>query len=115
MTLLGIETSCDETAAAVIGDSGDPGHRWAIRSNVVASQVAGIHREWGGVVPELASRQHVRDICGVVEQALDAAGTTWDGLDAVTVTQGPGLVRSSWSAWPSPRRQPGRTACRWWR
>ena len=93
MTLLGIETSCDETAAAVIGDSGDPARPWAIRSNVVASQVA-IHREWGGVVPELASRQHVRDICGVVEQALDAAGTTWDGLDAVAVTQGPGLVGS---------------------
>jgi N6-L-threonylcarbamoyladenine synthase len=93
VTLLGIETSCDETAAAVIGDSGDPDRPWAIRSNVVASQVA-IHREWGGVVPELASRQHVRDICGVVEQALDAAGTTWDGLDAVAVTQGPGLVGS---------------------
>ncbi len=93
MTLLGIETSCDETAAAVIGDSGDPGRPWAIRSNIVASQVA-IHREWGGVVPELASRQHVRDICGVVEQALDAAGTTWDGLDAVAVTRGPGLVGS---------------------
>ncbi len=93
MTLLGIETSCDETAAAVIAASGDPARPWAIRSNVVASQVA-IHREWGGVVPELASRQHVRDICGVVERALGEAGATWRSLDAVAVTQGPGLVGS---------------------
>ena len=93
MTLLGIETSCDETAAAVIAASGNPARPWTIRSNVVASQVA-IHREWGGVVPELASRQHVRDICGVVERALGEAGATWRSLDAVAVTQGPGLVGS---------------------
>jgi N6-L-threonylcarbamoyladenine synthase len=91
--LLGIETSCDETAAAVVAASADPAHPWTIRSNVVASQVA-IHREWGGVVPELASRQHVRDICGVVERALGEAGATWSSLDAVAVTQGPGLVGS---------------------
>jgi N6-L-threonylcarbamoyladenine synthase len=66
---------------------------WSIRSSVVASQVA-IHREWGGVVPELASRQHVRDICGVVERALGEAGVSWSSLDAVAVTQGPGLVGS---------------------
>ena len=71
--MLGIETSCDETAAAVVEETGDPARPWAIRSNVVASQVP-IHREWGGVVPELASRQHIRDICGVVERALDEAG-----------------------------------------
>jgi N6-L-threonylcarbamoyladenine synthase len=59
----------------------------------VASQ-AGIHREWGGVVPELASRQHVRDICGVVEAALQRADLTFQGLDAIAVTQGPGLVGS---------------------
>ena len=53
-----------------------------------------IHREWGGVVPELASRQHIRDICGVVERALDEAGTTWRDLGAIAVTQGPGLVGS---------------------
>ena len=76
MLMLGIETSCDETAAAVVeaGDGG--GAPWRLRSNIVASQVA-IHREWGGVVPELASRQHVRDICGVVERALDEAGVAW--------------------------------------
>jgi len=90
MLMLGIETSCDETAAAVVEDRGGS---WQLRSNVVASQVA-IHREWGGVVPELASRQHVRDICGVVERALADAQTSWDGVDAIAVTQGPGLVGS---------------------
>ena len=93
MRILGIETSCDETSAAVVEETGDPATPWAIRSNVVASQVA-IHREWGGVVPELASRQHLRDICGVVDRALDEAGTTWRDLGAVAVTQGPGLVGS---------------------
>jgi N6-L-threonylcarbamoyladenine synthase len=60
---------------------------------VIASQVP-IHREWGGVVPELASRQHIRDICGVVERALEDAGTDWSDLGAIAVTQGPGLVGS---------------------
>lgn len=91
--VLGIETSCDETAAAVVEVTGEASRPWAIRSNVVTSQVA-IHREWGGVVPELASRQHVRDICGVVEQALAEAGTPWDDLDALAVTRGPGLIGS---------------------
>jgi N6-L-threonylcarbamoyladenine synthase len=93
MDILAIETSCDETAAAVVADSGDPARPWKVRSNVVASQ-ADIHREWGGVVPELASRQHVRDICGVVERALDDAGAGWSAIDAIAVTQGPGLVGS---------------------
>lgn len=93
MNLLAIETSCDETAAAVIAETADPARPWQIRSNVVASQTA-IHREWGGVVPELASRQHVRDICGVVESALAQAQVTAGGLGAVAVTQGPGLVGS---------------------
>jgi N6-L-threonylcarbamoyladenine synthase len=93
MNLLAVETSCDETAAAVVSESMDASRPWQIRSNVVASQVA-IHREWGGVVPELASRQHVRDICGVYEAALAEAGATVDDIDAVAVTQGPGLVGS---------------------
>jgi N6-L-threonylcarbamoyladenine synthase len=93
MLVLGIETSCDETAAALVEDTGAPVHAWHVRSSVVASQVA-IHREWGGVVPELASRQHVRDICGVVERALTDAGRRWADVDAVAVTQGPGLVGS---------------------
>jgi N6-L-threonylcarbamoyladenine synthase len=93
MLVLGIETSCDETAAAIVS-AGDGGRGpWQIRSSVVASQVA-IHREWGGVVPELAARQHVRDICGTVERAFAQASATWSELDAVAVTQGPGLVGS---------------------
>jgi N6-L-threonylcarbamoyladenine synthase len=92
MLILGIETSCDETAAAVVEDPG-PESSWRIRSNIVASQVD-IHREWGGVVPELASRQHLRDICGVVERALADGDATWDTIDALAVTQGPGLVGS---------------------
>lgn len=93
MNVLGIETSCDETSAAVVAETGDADRPWAMRSNVIASQVA-IHREWGGVVPELASRQHIRDICGVVERALEDAKAGWEDLDAVAVTQGPGLVGS---------------------
>ncbi|MGB7218526.1 MAG: tRNA (adenosine(37)-N6)-threonylcarbamoyltransferase complex transferase subunit TsaD [Vicinamibacterales bacterium] len=93
MLILGIETSCDETAAAIVEETGDASRPWAIRSNVIASQVP-IHREWGGVVPELASRQHIRDICGVVERAFDDAKATWRDLGAVAVTQGPGLVGS---------------------
>src|SRR6478736_5140274 len=93
MQILGIETSCDETSAAVVEETGDAATPWAIRSNVVASQVA-IHREWGGVVPELASRQHIRDICGVVERALGDGGASWQDVDALAVTQGPGLVGS---------------------
>jgi N6-L-threonylcarbamoyladenine synthase len=99
--VLGIETSCDETAAAVIEADTDARGlpvltaeaAWQIRSNVVASQVD-LHREWGGVVPEIASRQHVREICGVVERALADAGATWSDLDALAVTEGPGLIGS---------------------
>ena len=93
MRILGIETSCDETSAAVVDETGDAARPWALRSNVIASQ-ASIHSEWGGVVPELASRQHIRDICGVVDRALEDAGASWTDLDAIAVTQGPGLVGS---------------------
>src|SRR5436190_7428984 len=93
MNVLGIETSCDETAAAVVTTTGDPARPWRMLSNVIASQ-ADIHREWGGVVPEIASRQHVRDICGVVERALADAKCGWADVDAMAVTQGPGLVGS---------------------
>ena len=91
MIALGIETSCDETAAAVVEETGDPDRPWRVRSSIVASQVY-LHRQWGGVVPELSARQHVRDICGVVEGALADAGKP--RVDAVAVTQGPGLVGS---------------------
>ena len=88
MTLiLGIETSCDETAAAVVED----GHR--ILSNVVASQID-IHRRYGGVFPEVASRQHILSITPVVEEAMSEAGVSWDDLEAVAVTYGPGLAGS---------------------
>jgi N6-L-threonylcarbamoyladenine synthase len=88
--MLGIETSCDETSAAVVLDQDGV---WTIQSNVVSSQV-NIHREWGGVVPELASRQHIRDICGVVQESLETAKVAWPDIDAIAVTQGPGLVGS---------------------
>jgi len=93
MRILGIETSCDETSAAVVEETGNAAAPWVMRSNIVASQVA-IHAEWGGVVPELASRQHLRDICGVVDRALIDAESTWRDLGAIAVTQGPGLVGS---------------------
>lgn len=85
--ILGVETSCDETAAAVVANGR------AILSNVVASQIE-LHRRYGGVFPEVASRQHVLDIIPVIEEALAQAGTAWPGLDAIAVTSGPGLVGS---------------------
>jgi N6-L-threonylcarbamoyladenine synthase len=91
VVVLGIETSCDETAAAVVEETGDPQRPWHVRANIVASQIE-IHRAWGGIVPELSARQHVRDICAVVERALVEAGTA--SCDAIAVTQGPGLVGS---------------------
>jgi len=89
--ILGLETSCDETAAAIVEETGDPRRPWHLRSSVVASQMA-LHREWGGIVPELSARQHIRDICGVVRGALDKSGVA--AVDAIAVTQGPGLVGS---------------------
>lgn len=87
MRILGIESSCDETAAAVV-DSGR-----AVLSSIVASQID-THRKYGGVVPELASREHLRSIVPVVDEAMLMAGVTWKDLDAVAVTQGPGLIGS---------------------
>jgi len=85
--ILGIETSCDETAAAVVADGRH------IVSSVVASQVE-LHRPYGGVYPEVASRQHMVAIYPVIRQALEQAGTDWEALDAVAVTYGPGLAGS---------------------
>ncbi len=88
MTLiLGIETSCDETAAAVVAEGR------VIRSNVVASQVD-IHARYGGVFPEVASRQHILAVLPVIEEAMAKAGASWDDLSAVAVTYGPGLAGS---------------------
>ncbi|MBD3289911.1 tRNA (adenosine(37)-N6)-threonylcarbamoyltransferase complex transferase subunit TsaD, partial [candidate division KSB1 bacterium] len=83
MNVLGIETSCDETAASVYSESG-------LLSNVIASQT--IHREYGGVVPELASRAHIRLIVPIVQQALNDAGVSFDDISGIAVTHGPGLV-----------------------
>jgi N6-L-threonylcarbamoyladenine synthase len=83
--ILGIETSCDETAAAVVAG----GER--LLSNVVSSQIA-THQPYGGVVPELASREHLRAIVPVVRQALAEAGQSYQSVDAIAVTQGPGLA-----------------------
>ena len=87
MRVLGIETSCDETAAAVVEDGTH------ILSNVIASQVD-IHSRYGGVVPEVASRQHLLAIIPILQSAMSQAGATWSGLDAIAVTVGPGLAGS---------------------
>lgn len=84
MTVLGIDTSCDETAAAVLSDGRE------ILSNVVSSQL--IHADFGGVVPEYASRAHIRTVLPVVRKALSDAGVSIDELDGVAVTNRPGLV-----------------------
>ncbi len=85
--ILGIESSCDETAAAVVIDG------QTVVSNVVASQID-LHAKYGGIFPELASRAHVEAISAVVEQAMEDAGITYEQLDAIAVTRGPGLVGS---------------------
>jgi N6-L-threonylcarbamoyladenine synthase len=87
MKILGIETSCDETAAAVVED----GTR--ILSNQIASQVE-IHARYGGVVPEVASRQHLLSVIPVIERAMTEAGVSWEDLSGIAVTVGPGLAGS---------------------
>ena len=87
MKILGIETSCDETAAAVVEDG------VKILSNQVASQVE-IHARYGGVVPEVASRQHILAVIPILKQAMTEANVTWPDLDGVAVTVGPGLAGS---------------------
>lgn len=85
MKILGIESSCDETAAAVVEDGR------VVLSNVIASQVEE-HKIYGGVVPEIASRRHTEAICGVVEKALSDANCTLEDIDAISVTYAPGLI-----------------------
>ena len=87
LTILGIETSCDETAAGVVEDGR------LLRSNIISSQ-AELHSRYGGVVPEVASRQHVRDLTPVLEQAVESCGIGLDDVDVVAVTYGPGLAGS---------------------
>ena len=87
MKILGIETSCDEAAAAVVEDGA------RILSNQIASQVE-IHARYGGIVPEVASRQHILAILPIIKQAMAEAKVTWDDLDGIAVTNGPGLAGS---------------------
>lgn len=86
-TILAIESSCDETASAVLVDGRE------LRANVVASQVE-LHRRYGGVFPEMASRQHILAITPVIRQAMEEAQVSWGGLDAIAVVYGPGLAGS---------------------
>ncbi|MFH1534335.1 MAG: tRNA (adenosine(37)-N6)-threonylcarbamoyltransferase complex transferase subunit TsaD [Nitrospirota bacterium] len=87
MKILGIETSCDETACSVVRDGRD------VLANVVASQID-IHAKTGGVVPEVAAREHVVHMIPVLDECLSASGCSWDDIDALAITQGPGLVSS---------------------
>jgi N6-L-threonylcarbamoyladenine synthase len=84
-TILAIESSCDETAAAVVKDGRE------VKSNIIYSQID-LHTLYGGVVPEIASRKHVEKINQVIEAAVNESGVTWDDIDAIAVTYGPGLV-----------------------
>lgn len=84
-TLLGIETSCDETSVAVVDDG------VSVRSNVVASQID-LHKKYGGVVPEIASRAHIERLDALIEEALSMAQCEWKNIDAIAVTNRPGLV-----------------------
>jgi len=106
--ILGIESSCDETAAAVVVDGR------TILSSVVASQID-IHRKYGGVVPELASREHLRQIMPVVREAMAEAGLKFEELDAIGVTQGPGWWGRCCVASLMGRRWRRRWASRWCR
>src|SRR3990167_6169473 len=88
MRILGIETSCDETAAAVVEI--DDKLQCTLLSNVVASSMD-LHKQYGGVVPEIAARSHIESINPVINEALAQAKTGWDAVDAIAVTYGPGL------------------------
>ena len=85
MNILAIESSCDETAAAVVSNGRN------VLSNIISSQID-IHKLYGGVVPEIASRKHIEKVIQVVDEALNEAGLTMEEVDAIAVTYGPGLV-----------------------
>src|SRR5699024_1125782 len=84
-TILGIETSCDETAVAIVRNGTE------IVTNIVSSQIDS-HVQFGGVVPEIASRQHTEQITYVLQEAFETSKLTWDDIDAIAVTEGPGLI-----------------------
>ena len=85
MLILGIESSCDETSIAVVRDGKE------ILSNNISSQIE-IHKEYGGVVPEIASRQHIKNIAAILDESLAQAGVTLDDIDYIAVTYAPGLI-----------------------
>ena len=85
LIVLGIETSCDETSCAIVKNGRE------IFSNIIATQID-IHKKFGGVVPEIASRNHVEAIDGVVKEALEKANVTFEDIDVISCTYGPGLV-----------------------
>src|ERR1700761_287008 len=87
MLILGIESTCDETAAAVVGDGVD------VKSNIVSSQVD-LHARFRGVVPEIASRAHIENVLPVLSNAIESAGLHWDAIDAIAVAHRPGLIGS---------------------
>src|SRR5437868_8726603 len=89
MRVLGLETSCDETAAAVV-ETGE-GLRGSVLSDIVHTQ-KDVHEKWGGVVPELASRDHLQRVLPVLDEALRKAGCVLREVDGIAVTRGPGLV-----------------------
>ena len=119
--VLAIETSCDETAASVVKNGRE------VLSNVIFTQIA-LHAQYGGVVPEIASRKHIEKINQVIEEALAQAGATLEDIDVVAVTYGPGLVGAllvgvsaptisntgSWSL-PSSAWWPPAATPTWWR
>ena len=85
MKILAFESSCDETSCAVVEDGRQ------VLSDIISTQVP-IHKKFGGVVPEIASRHHIEDVLPVAIEALEQAGCSWSDMDAIAVTQGPGLV-----------------------
>ena len=95
MIVLGIETSCDETSAAIVKDGR------IILSNVVHTQAE--HKPYGGVVPEIASRCHIMLLPGIIQQALEEAKLSWDEIDAIAATRGPGLSSSLLVGWSTAK------------
>jgi len=92
--ILGIESSCDETSAAVVSISGASGEEsFSIRSNVISSQID-IHKKYGGIVPEVAARSHIKNIIPVIDEALSLSGIGYGEISRIAVTQGPGLISS---------------------
>jgi N6-L-threonylcarbamoyladenine synthase len=111
LTLLGIESSCDDTAAAVVRLTGESAE---ILSSEVLGQTA-LHAAFGGVVPEIAARAHAERLDGVVEDALRKAGVALDGIDAIAVTAGPGLIGGVLSGVMLARGLAASRGCPCWR